>query len=56
MQCISVDNLFSLKLLNDRISAFNYGFEIANKPSLLSSQHITATGHLKQSGEHLLIA
>lgn len=54
IQCISVDKLFSLGMLNDRISSFSYGSDVTNKPSGLSQHHITTNGH-KQSGKNLLV-
>lgn len=35
-QCITIEKLFTLKLLNDRLSAFNYGPDITNATSPLS--------------------
>ncbi len=54
IQCITVDRLFTLKILNDRIASFNYGPDITNKPSKLSPHHLTPGGHIKQSGKKFL--
>ena len=50
IQCISIDGLFPLSLLNSRISSFSYGPDVTNKPSTLSKDHVTASGRIKQSG------
>lgn len=55
IRCITVDKLFSLRLLNDRLNSFCYGAEINNKPSPLSAHHVSVYGHLKQSGKGLLL-
>ena len=52
IQCIAVDKLFTLGMLNDRIASFGYGSDITNKPSTLSQHHISLKGHIKQSGKH----
>lgn len=51
IQSISVDKLFTLKELNRRITSFNYGPDVTNKPTKLSPHHITPSGHIKQSGK-----
>ena len=51
IQCVTVDKLFTLKVLNERINVFNYGPDTTNKPTLLSQHHISASGHIKQSGK-----
>ncbi len=53
MQCISVDKLFTLKTLNERLSAFNYGPDVTNKPTQLSPHHICASIKIKQSGKDI---
>lgn len=55
IQCINVDKLFTLKELNERLSVFNYGPDVTNKPTQLSSHHISASGGIKQSGKHVVI-
>lgn len=43
--------IFPLKLLNNRLAAFQYGpSEVKNKPTLLAPASVTSEGHLKQSG------
>ena len=51
IQSISVDKLFTLKELNRRITSFNYGPDVTNKPTKLSPHQITPSGHIKQSGK-----
>lgn len=54
---ISEERLFSVTLLNSRISSFNYGpSEVKNKPTALTSASIAQDAHLKQSGVLLLIS
>lgn len=54
IQCLTVDKLFTLNMLNERLSVFHYGPDVTNKPTQLSLCHITATGHIKQSGKEIL--
>ena len=51
MHYITVDKLFTLQCLNERIRAFSFGSaESKNRPSKISVNHLTASGDLKQSG------
>lgn len=50
-QCISVDKLFTLKMLNERLCAFSYGPDATNKPTQLSPHHVCESGTIKQSGK-----
>ena len=53
-QYINVKKLFCLQVLNNRISSFNYGPDVTNKPSVLSVHHISMSGYLKQSCESVI--
>ena len=50
VQCIATDKLFSIQILNERLTSFFYGPDVTNKPSTLSPHHISPSGHIKQSG------
>lgn len=39
---ISVKRYFTLQTLNDRVQNFDYGFDIGNKPSIITLDHIRA--------------
>lgn len=50
-QCIQVDRIITVELLNERISAFNYGpADNKNKPSPIKQQGVTS-GSISQSGK-----
>lgn len=51
IQCVNVDKLFTVKLLNNRIGSFDYGPDVANKPTKINPKHLTSTGHIKQTGK-----
>jgi len=41
-ELISVKRYFTLQILNDRIQNFEYNFDIGNKPSIITLDHIRA--------------
>ena len=47
---ITVEKIFSLQQLNQRIHEFNFGTESKNRPSDIATHHLTPSGELKQSG------
>ena len=52
---VSEKGHFSLSILNDRISSFNYGSSVKNKPSPISVHNFTSSGtKLKQSGTSVM--
>lgn len=51
-QFINKDKFFTLKILNSRIKYFTYGFEIKNKPCLISSDNLK-TKCLKMSASEM---
>ena len=53
---ITVEKIFSLQRLNQRLLEFNFGAaESKNRPSEIAIHHITPSGELKQSGQISLV-
>ena len=51
VQLIREEKLFSLEVLNNRITSYKYGSsEAKNKPTTIAPANLSKDGHLKQSG------
>ena len=50
---IREDKLFSVDVLNARITSFKYGVDVRNKPTTITP--VGLDSHLKQSGEHIIL-
>ena len=54
IQCTYIDKLFTVKFLNNRIVSFDYGPDVANKPTKINPKHLMLTEHIKQTGKSCL--
>ena len=53
---ITVEKLFPLQQLNQRIHGFSFGSsECKNRPSEIANHHLRLSGELKQSGQLYII-